>query len=232
MPNSIDDQKQLAAARAVERVQSGMVVGLGSGSTAQYALVSISQKLQTKELQDLLGIPTSSGIEAQARNLGIPLTDLHAHPVVDLTIDGADEIDPELNLIKGGGAALLREKILAQASRELVIVADESKLSNRLGTLSKLPIEILPFGLGPLIQCIEALGARVGLRLDADGHPVETDQGNWILDCDFGPILKPELLGSELKIRAGIVEHGLFLGLAHEVIIAGVGGVRHLNSAS
>jgi ribose 5-phosphate isomerase A len=204
---------------------------LGTGSTTDFALQSIAEKLQAGGIQGVRGVPTSIRTERRARELGIPLTTLERDPILDLTIDGADEIDPELSLIKGGGAALLREKIVAQASRRLLIVADESKLSPRIGTKFALPVEILPFGYGSVAVAIESLGARVELRLDGDGNPVETDQENWILDCDFGPIPDPVSLDRALKGFAGIVEHGLFIGLASEVIVAGAQGVRSLRPA-
>jgi ribose 5-phosphate isomerase A len=173
-------------------------------------------------------VPSSLQIEAEARRLGIPLTTLDEHPVVDLTIDGADEVDPDLNLIKGGGGALLREKIVAQASRREIIVVDESKLSPALGARWAVPVEVVPFGWRSQAAYLESLGAQPILRLNSDGTPFTTDQGNLILDCDFGPISQPAQLAARLSERAGIVEHGLFLGLATDVIVAGVEGVRHL----
>ncbi len=147
---------------------------------------------------------------------------------IDVTIDGADEVDPQLNLIKGGGGALLREKLVAQASKYEIIVVDESKLSQRLGTLHVLPIEVLPFGWRSQARFLESLGARYTVRQTADGREYHTDQGNLILDCDFGPIVDAAKLALELEARAGIVEHGLFLGLTHSVVVAGVNGIREL----
>jgi ribose 5-phosphate isomerase A len=220
-------EKQQAADRAVEYVQSGMVVGLGAGSTAILATRRIGQLLREGRLRDIVGVPCSSAIEAEARALGIPIT-LDPPDAVDLTIDGADEIDPELNLIKGGGGALLHEKIVAQASLREIIVVDESKLSPALGTHWTLPVEVIPFGWHSQKRFLESLGARVTVRQQDDGRPFRTDQGNLILDCAFGPIRQPSELAARLDARAGIVEHGLFLGLATEVIVAGVGGIRHL----
>ncbi len=220
--------KQQAAERAVEFVKSGMVVGLGHGRTATFAVRRIAQLLHEGQLQDILGVPCSLRIEAEARRLGIPLTTLDEHPVVDLTIDGADEVDPDLNLIKGGGGALLREKIVAQASRREIIVVDESKLSPTLGTRWPVPVEIVPFGWRSQAAYLESLGAQPVLRLNSDGTPFTTDQFNLILDCGFGPISQPAQLAARLSERAGIVEHGLFLGLATDVIVAGCQGVRHL----
>jgi ribose 5-phosphate isomerase A len=223
----IPQLKQKAGWYAVEFVKSGMVVGLGHGSTAIFAVRCIAQLLQEGRLQDVLGVPCSRQVEAEAQRLGIPLTTLDEHPVVDLTIDGADEVDPDLNLIKGGGGALLREKIVAQASRREIIVVDESKLSPALGTHWPVPVEVIPFGWRAQAAYLESLGAPT-LRLDADGTPFETDQGNLILDCNFGPIPDPSQLAGRLNERAGIVEHGLFIGLATDVIVAGAEGVRHI----
>jgi ribose 5-phosphate isomerase A len=220
-------EKQQAADSAVAYVQSGMVVGLGAGSTAILATRRIGQLLREGRLRDIVGVPCSSAIEAEARALGIPIT-LEPPGAVDLTIDGADEVDPELNLIKGGGGALLHEKIVAQASRREVIIVDESKLSPALGTHWALPVEVIPFGWHAQRRFLESLGARVTVRQQRDGTPFRTDQGNLILDCTFGPIQQPKELAAKLDARTGIVEHGLFLGLATEVIVAGADGVRHL----
>ncbi len=222
--------KQQAAEHAVEFVESGMVVGLGHGSTAIFAVRRIAQLLHEGQLQDILGVPCSLRVEEEARRLGIPLTTLDEHPVVDLTIDGADEVDHSLNLIKGGGGALLREKMVAQASRREIIVVDESKLSPALGTRWPVPVEVIPFGWRSQAAYLESLGARPILRLSSDGAPFTTDQNNLILDCHFGPISQPTQLAARLGERAGIVEHGLFLGLATDVIVASDEGIRHLKS--
>lgn len=227
--NTVQLKKQ-AAERAVEFVESGMVVGLGHGSTASFAVHRIAQLLHVGQLQDILGVPCSIQVEAEARRLGIPLTTLEKHPLVDLTIDGADEVDPHLNLIKGGGGALLREKIVAQTSRREIIVVDESKLSPALGTRWPLPVEVFSFGWRSQAAYLESLGGRPVLRRDSDGAPFKTDQGNMILDCRFGLISQPAQLAARLNQRAGIVEHGLFLGLATEVIVATGQGLRHLGS--
>ncbi len=219
--------KKQAAWRAVELVGAGMVVGLGAGSTAALALRRLAQLLQAGQLRGVLGIACSLQVEAEARSLGIPLTTLEEHPVIDLTIDGADEVDPRLDLIKGGGGALLREKIVAQASRREVIVVDESKLVPVLGSRWAVPVEVIPFGWRSQAAYLEGLGAEVCLRGDA-GAAFHTDQGNLILDCRFGPIARPGELAARLGERAGIVGHGLFLGLATDVIVAGAQGVRHL----
>jgi ribose 5-phosphate isomerase A len=220
--------KQQAAEKAVEFVESGMVVGLGHGSTAIFAVRRIAELLQAGTVKEIFGVPCSTQVEAEARKLGIPLITLEEHPVVDITIDGADEVDPNLDLIKGGGGALLREKIIAQVSRREIIVVDESKLSLALGTQRALPIEVTPFGWRAQAAYIETLGARVSVRQTNKEIPFKTDQGNLILDCTFGPIEQPALLGVALSERAGIVEHGLFIGLATDVIVGGGQGVRHL----
>jgi ribose 5-phosphate isomerase A len=220
-------EKQQAADCAVEYVQSGMVVGLGAGSTAILATRRIGQLLRKGRLRDLVGVPCSSEIEAEARALGIPIT-LDPPGAVDLTIDGADEVDPELNLIKGGGGALLHEKIVAQASLREIIIVDESKLSPALGTHWPLPVEVIPFGWQSQRRFLESLGAHVTVRQQRDGTPFRSDQGNLILDCAFGPIHRPVELAAQLDARTGIVEHGLFLGLATAVIVAGADGIRHL----
>ena len=205
-----------------------MVVGLGHGSTAILAVRRIAQLLHDGQLVDILGVPCSLEVEEEARRLGIPLTTLKEHPVVDLTIDGADEVDPKLDLIKGGGGALLREKIVAQASQREMIVVDESKLSPALGTRWALPVEVTPFGWRSQQSYIQSLGASVVLRESSDGAPFRTDQGNLLLDCSFGPISEPIRLATKLSQRAGVVEHGLFLGLATDVIVATDQAIRHL----
>ncbi len=222
-----EELKRRAAQAACEAVRSGMVLGLGTGSTTHHALVRLGELLREGRVTDIVGIPSSLATEKTARALGIPLGDLETHPVIDLTIDGADEVDPALNLIKGGGGALLREKVIAQASRRNLIVVDESKLSPRLGTRWALPVEVVPFACAAEERFLASLGAAVRRRV-RDGRPVATDQGNWILDAAFGPIADPATLAGVLDRRAGIVEHGLFLGLAHEVIVASADGVRRI----
>jgi ribose 5-phosphate isomerase A len=205
-----------------------MVVGLGAGSTAAFALRRLAELLRAGRLKDIRGVPCSQQVEREAEGLGIPLTTMEEHPIVDLTIDGADEVDLDLNLIKGGGGALLREKIVAQASRREIIVVDESKLSPVLGTHWAVPVEVVPFGWSSHIPFLESLGARVTLRTADDGVRFKTDQGNLILDCDFGPIPDATQVATRLTQRAGLIEHGLFLGLATDVIVAGDEGITHL----
>jgi len=220
--------KQQAADQVLKYLQSGMVVGLGAGSTSILAVRGLAEMLSRGELADIQGIPCSRMIEAEARSQGIPLTTLEDHPVIDLTFDGADEVDPALNLIKGGGGALLREKIVAQSSRHEIIIVDESKLSPALGTRWAVPVEVIPFGWRTQYAYLESLGARPRLRSSPDGVPFVTDQGNFILDSNFGPIADAVALAARLDSRTGIVCHGLFLGLANEVIVAGASGIKIL----
>lgn len=226
-----DGYKRRAAEEAVALVESGMTVGLGHGTTAILALELLAERLQSGTLRDVSGVPCSLFVEREAVRLGIPLAPFEARPVLDLTIDGADEIGPDLGLIKGGGGALLREKIVAQASRRVVIVADDSKLSPALGTRRPVPVEVVPFGCASQARYLESLGARVVPRQADDRTLFVTDQGNLILDCHFGPIAAPAPLAEKLAARAGIVAHGLFLGLATDALVAGPDGVRRLGRA-
>ena len=230
--NKIQKLKQQAAERAVECIESGMVVGLGHGSTALFAVRRIAELLNAGKLSEILGVPCSLQVEEEARQLGIPLGTLDEHPIIDVTIDGADEVDPNLDLIKGGGGALLREKIVAQASLREIIVVEESKLSPTLGTRWPVPVEVIPFGWRSQISFLESLGARVTVRQASGERRFITDQGNLILDCNFGPLSQPAQIARELNQRTGIVEHGLFLGLTTDVIVAGEKGVRHLTRKS
>jgi ribose 5-phosphate isomerase A len=220
--------KQAASDLAVEFIRPGMVVGLGAGSTATLAVHRLGEIYKAGRLPGIVGIPCSKQTEEEAASLGLPLATLEEYPVIDLTIDGADEVDPELNLIKGGGGALLREKIVAQATLREIIVVDDSKLSAALGTHWAVPVEVIPFGWGSQAVFLKSLHAQVKVRLGEDGLPYKTDQGNLILDCHFGPLADPAGLAVLLKSRAGIVEHGLFIGLASDVIVAGKDGCRHL----
>ncbi|MCW5876047.1 MAG: ribose-5-phosphate isomerase RpiA [Anaerolineales bacterium] len=225
---STDAYKQQAAEAAVALVQPGMALGLGHGSTVQFALVSLAARLAAGELAEVVAVPASRATQAECQRLGIPLAELNEHAHLDLTIDGADEVDAQFNLIKGGGGALLREKILAQNSRRLSIIVDEGKLSERVGGRFRLPVEVLPFGWARQADFIANLGGQATLRLAAGGEPALSDQGSYLLDCDFGPIADPAALAAALEARSGILEHGLFLGLATDVFVAGAGGLRHL----
>ena len=222
--------KKAAAEYAVRYVESGMTVGLGTGSTAIFAIQRIGALLQSGELKGIVGFATSRASWDAAVNLNIPMLPDDLPQAIDVTIDGADEVDPQLNLVKGGGGALLREKLVAQATAREVIVVDESKLSARLGTLHVLPVEVLHFGWLSQARFLESLGAKYVVRQTAGGEEYRTDQGNMILDCDFGPIADAAELARQLEARAGIVEHGLFLGLTHLVVVSSASGVREMTS--
>jgi ribose 5-phosphate isomerase A len=220
--------KKQAAEFAVRYVKSGMAVGLGTGSTAIFAVRAIGGLLRDGTLRDIVAFATSRVTWDEAVRLNIPMLTEDLPRSLDVTIDGADEVDPALNLIKGGGGALLREKLVAQASAQEIIVVDESKLSPRLGTHHVLPVEVLPFGWRSQARYLESLGAKYVVRQAANGEEYRTDQGNMILDCDFGAIADPAELAAKLEGRAGIVEHGLFLGLADAVVVSGTSGIREL----
>jgi len=226
--DQIAQYKQQAAEHAVTFVKSGMVVGLGHGSTTIFAIRHIAHLLKTGELKDIVGVPCSRQVENEASALGIPMTTLNACLTIDLTIDGADEVDPALNLIKGGGGALLREKIVAQASNREIVVVDETKVVPALGTNWFVPVEVVHFGWCSQAAYLESLGAKAELRRSQRGDLFYTDQGNVILDARFGPVDNPTALATQLNARAGIVEHGLFIGLATDVIVAGSSGLQHL----
>jgi ribose 5-phosphate isomerase A len=225
----IELQKREAAARAIEFVRSGMRIGLGTGSTARHFVALLAERM--REGCNIIAVPTSEATRAQAEQLGIPLTTLDETPELDLTVDGADEISLDLSLIKGGGGALLREKIVAAASERMIVIADESKLVATLGRFP-LPIEVVRFGLAATRLKVEAAAAAVGapgaalLRRGKDGQPVTTDSGNWILDAALGRIAEPKSLADRLASIPGVVEHGLFIGFAQMAILAGSGGVR------
>jgi len=220
--------KQEAAEFAVQFVKSGMVVGLGTGSTAIFATRKIGELLRDGTLKDITGFATSKATQDEAVKLGIPMMDSSLPRKINVTIDGADEVDPQFNLIKGGGGALFREKIVAQASDREIIVVDDSKLSACLGTKHSLPIEVSPFGWRSQLRYLESLGAHPTIRKNSDGSQYVTDSGNMILDCDFGPIADPVDLAAKLGARAGIIEHGLFIGITSDLIVAAAEGVRHL----
>ncbi len=224
--NMANDQEKEAAARASLRfIKDGQVVGLGSGSTATHFIKLLGEEVR-KGLR-IRGIPTSVNSKALAESLGIPLTTLDECQEIAVTVDGADEVDPKLRLIKGGGGALLREKIVASASRQLVIVADRSKQVEKLGKFP-LPVEVIRFAQALVSKRIAALGARVQLRTLPDGTPFLTDEHNHILDCHFGEIADPDALARELSDMPGVVEHGLFIGMASVVLLAGGGEIVEL----
>jgi ribose 5-phosphate isomerase A len=219
--------KEQAAKRAVQFVHSGMKVGLGTGSTAIFATRRIAELLKTGEMSDIVAFATSKATAEEAVRLGISLLPDDLPEDLDVTIDGADEVDPEMNLIKGGGGALLREKIVAQVSNRELIVVDETKPSPRLGTHWPVPVEVIPFGWRSQARYLESLGAKCKIRKNHDDTRFVTDSGNLILDCHFGPIAEARQLADVLNSRAGIVEHGLFIGLATDLIVAGASGVQH-----
>lgn len=220
--------KQRAAEAAMEFVESGMIVGLGTGSTADFFIAALGAALRSGRVKEIRGIPTSRASERRAMELGIPLTTLAAAPRVDVTVDGADEIAPDLGLIKGLGGALLREKIVAQNSGRLVIIADASKTVQTLGSRSPLPVEVVPFAHECQVAFLEKLGATAALRRGADGGVFVTDNGNYIYDCRFAGILDPAGVESRLLHRAGVVETGLFLGMASVALVADESGVRRI----
>jgi ribose 5-phosphate isomerase A len=235
----INDLKRQAAETAVGEIKSGMIIGLGSGSTSQFAIEAVAKKLKNQRLRDIRCVPSSVNTERVAKSLGIKLvtfeeiygkvivtgsdSDAEAHEAlkpIDITIDGADEVDKDLNLIKGGGGAHLREKILAQASKRLFIIVDESKISETLGTKWAVPVEVIRFALKNEIDFLQSLGASVEIRKDPAGNNFVTDEKNFILDASFGKIIDVEKTASLLDRRAGIVEHGLFIGLTDTVFCA------------
>ena len=224
----IEEARKRAASEAVKHVKDGFTIGLGSGNTAAYAIKEIGRKIQ-KEKWRILGVPTSHQAFRLAVSSGIPITTLEEHPQLDLTIDGADQIDEDLNLIKGMGGALTREKIVACATKQLIIVADQTKLVVKLGKNQPLPIEVLPFSLPMVMPKIEKMGGKPILR-EGEGKvgPVVTDNGNLIVDADFGPIESPKELDSELKSIPGVIETGLFIDMADVVYVGKPEGVDKL----
>jgi ribose 5-phosphate isomerase A len=225
----MDELKRQAAARALEFVSDGMKLGLGTGSTAKHFVELLGEKVRGG--LEVIGVPTSEATRADAIRCGIALTTLDEIDHLDLTVDGADEIDPHLNLIKGGGGALLREKIVASASTRMIVIADESKWVETLGCFP-LPIEIIPFGLKATQRAIERVFAECGvsgeiaLRKARDGHAFVTDGGHWIVDAHLGRIATPSRLAQSLASIPGVVEHGLFIGLASAAVLAGGKGIR------
>jgi ribose 5-phosphate isomerase A len=222
-----DNWKRLAGEAAAQLVEDGMVLGLGTGSTATHLLYALAQRIQ-QGLRIIGGVPTSKATEELARKLGIPLTTLDAHPELDLAIDGADEIDSQLCLIKGGGGALLREKIVASAAHRYVVIGDTAKLVPMLGVHFPLPIEVVPFAATPVHRRLESLGAKAQVR-QRDGETFITDNGNMIIDCAFADGIKDAVdLQARLKEIVGVVETGLFLHMVERAIIGGSEGVKTL----
>jgi ribose 5-phosphate isomerase A len=222
-----EQEKEAAGRAAAELVRDGDIVGLGTGSTAYFAVVALGERV--KAGLKITGIPTSVQTAELARALGIPLTTLDEHPEIDITIDGADEVDPKLNLIKGGGGALLREKVVASVTKKMVVVADSGKVVATLGRFP-LPVEVISFARTVVEKKIVALGATPKLRTKSDGTPYLTDNGNQILDCSFEAIVDPAALARELNGMPGVVEHGLFIGLAKLALVGRGDRVEELRS--
>jgi ribose 5-phosphate isomerase A len=221
--------KQRAAEAAIKYVQSGMIVGLGTGSTADFFIIALAEALRGGAIRDIKAVPTSKQSERRAHELGIPLASLAQCPLSDVTVDGADEVAPNLDLIKGLGGALLREKVVAQNSKKLVIIADEGKAVERLGTKSPLPVEVTQFGYETQEGFLRSLGTQPKLRIGAGGMVFVTDNGNYIYDCHFqGGIADAQEFEARIRHRAGIVETGLFLGMAAVAIIGSETGVREI----
>ncbi len=222
------DLRQQVAREALNYIHSGMVLGLGSGTTAGYFLEFLGERLRAGQVRDIVAVPTSEQTARRAQALGIPLTTLAEHPCLDLAVDGADEVDPDLNLIKGLGRALLREKIVEIHARQFVVIVDESKLVPRLGR-GPLPVEVATFGAEATVRWLTTLGCRAELWREEDGVPVVTDNGHYLARCWFSEgIAAPYALARVLADRPGVVEHGLFLGMADTVLVAGMQGVRVL----
>ncbi|NEQ27675.1 MAG: ribose-5-phosphate isomerase RpiA, partial [Microcoleus sp. SIO2G3] len=212
--------KQQVGKAAADRVQSGSIVGLGTGSTTAFTIQFLGDRLKSGELKDIKGVPTSFQASVLAKQYGIPLTTLDEVDHIDIAIDGADEVDPQKNLIKGGGAAHTREKIIDSLAKEFIVVVDSSKLVDRLGSTFPLPVEVLPLAIAPVTRAIEQLGGKSELRMGVkkDG-PVITDQGLMVLDVTFGAIDNPTELEKTLNNIPGVLENGLFIGVADVVLI-------------
>jgi len=226
-PQGAEALKHAAATRALDEVRSGMRLGLGTGSTVAHFLAVLSEAIREGRFQDLVGVPTSEWTAERSRALGIPLTTLQETPELDLCVDGADEVDPSLDLVKGLGGALLREKMVAAASRRFVVMVDSAKEVARLGTRAPLPVEVVPFAWTVHLKPMEALGGVPRLRVGAAGEPYVTDNGNYILDVAF-PHGIEDARGLEKAVRSrpGVVETGLFLGMASTVVVAAAEGIR------
>jgi ribose 5-phosphate isomerase A len=229
MTTDTDLLKRQAAERAVELITSGMVVGLGTGSTMQPLLDALGRRLRDGTVRNVIAVPTSEATAQRCRTLGIPLATLDEYPELAMALDGADEVDPRLDAIKGLGGAMLREKVVALAAKRFVLVVDESKLVRRLGTRAPVPVEVAPFGWSVLIPFFEKLGAEPALRCGPGGAPFVTDNGNYVVDCRFARgMADPAAVSRALARRTGVVEDGMFLRIAKLVVVAGRRGVRML----
>jgi ribose 5-phosphate isomerase A len=225
-----DQWKKIAAEAAAQRIENGMIVGLGTGSTAAFFLTALEQRVSQEGLR-IAAIPTSEQTALRARDLKIPVTTFAEHGEIDLTVDGADEVQiGSLYLIKGHGGALLREKIVAAASKRMIVVADRTKLVEKLGSLQAVPVEVVQFGWEVTQKKLQQLGGHPSIRLGPGESPLVTDGGNYILDCAFGPMENPKETAHHLDHIVGVVEHGLFLGLASQVFIGGPAGVEVLGN--
>jgi ribose 5-phosphate isomerase A len=225
--STAEQLKEVAAVAAAAQLQNGMIVGLGSGSTARLLVSAIGRRVA--EGLKIIGIPTSEQTADQAEKLGIPLATLGDYPTIDVTIDGADEVElGTLDLIKGGGGNQLREKIVAIAGPRMVVIVDESKIVSQLGTKAKVPVEVVQFGWQATARHLTNLGGIPGMRMTADDKPFITDGGNYILDCAFGPIASASELARAIDGVVGVVEHGLFIGMATEVLIGSSEGVTRM----
>jgi ribose 5-phosphate isomerase A len=222
-----EELKRLAGEKAVDQIKDGMIVGLGTGSTVEYSIKRIGKLI--KEGLKIQGIPTSIHTKRLAIEKDIPLTDLEKNPIINITIDGADEVDSYLNVIKGGGGALTREKIIAFNSEKVIIVADDSKIVKRLGIDFPLPVEVIKFGWTGTKRALEDFNCDVKLREIMPGEPFITDNGNYILDCEFDRIDDPEQLEMNINNTPGVVENGLFIGLVNEIIVGGKQGIITLD---
>ncbi len=224
-----EEEKRRAARAALSHIQSGMVVGLGSGSTASYFVEYLAEALRRGDLQNVVGVPTSRRTAQLAHSLGIPLATLDTYSYVDVAVDGADEVDPRLNLIKGRGRALVREKIVAVHARRFIVIVDASKLVDTLGVHGPLPVEVVPFGAAATARWMATLGCRPEFVREPHGALYRSDNGNYQILCHFDAgIEAPQALARTLKSRPGVVDHGLFLGMAHQVIVGEPTGVRVL----
>jgi len=228
-PLNQEEMKQVAAEKALEYIKNNMILGLGTGSTVNYLLQALSTRIRTEPLT-IQAIPTSHQTKKIMKQTGIPITTLKDHPTIDLTIDGADEVDSDLNLIKGAGGALTREKIIAYHSKELLIIVDDSKVVKSLGMNNPIPVEVLQFAYTATQHCLEELGCTTTLRTIVN-EPYITDNGNYIIDCEFPRIPEPEALEMQINMIPGVVENGLFINMADRVIVGGKQGIHTLEKA-